>query len=348
MAGLRTSSSPLIDKKRPAPATAKPFVPALRAQRNTAAADAVETIQNQIDAVFGVLRNDIPSLNELLITDETGKMIGWIGVRNSGTGLRRGGWFAEGYFGGSSPDDAPLWIDASGNVIVGGKNTGTPYISIKDDAGVEIGRIGAEIDTGFDGAWFKSLRIGGADLAHPVVTADSSGNVTIDGATLQLDSNGLVTKIANETATGGVNGVSVYSSNLGAAALIRPSQIIIAPTTAGATQHVLLDGGSNGFLHLADTNGNVKIAVYATSGGGSGGIDLINAAGAIMVRFSGTGVTIGGNSVLGARQDAVGDANTAHATASFADVNTALNALGTKINTILDRVGPAGHGLTAD
>jgi hypothetical protein len=96
-----------------------------------------------------------------------------------------GGWFAELYVGGSGPPTAPLYATSQGVVIVGGiaaPSGGTyPYISIRDDTGLEVGRIGALIggpgqgnsgplvpttDPAYiAGAWFTEFAVGGQSLA---------------------------------------------------------------------------------------------------------------------------------------------------------------------------------------
>jgi hypothetical protein len=103
-----------------------------------------------------------------------------------------GGWFAELYVGGTSPLNAPIWIDQNGIIQVGGidqynnshagASTTYPYISIRDASGNEKGRIGAKLtyvnpsDTKnavgssppgiTEGAWFTQLAVGGSTLSN--------------------------------------------------------------------------------------------------------------------------------------------------------------------------------------
>ena len=67
-----------------------------------------------------------------------------------------------------------------------------------DGAGLQTGYIG-----GNDGAWFRTLRLGGSSYAYGIFRADSTGAVTIDGATFTLVANGLTSVIDNAT-TGGI------------------------------------------------------------------------------------------------------------------------------------------------
>ena len=103
-----------------------------------------------------------------------------------------GGWFAELYVGGTSPLNAPVWIDQNGIVQIGGidqynnshagTNTTYPYISIRDASGNEKGRIGAKLTYASpsdpknavgsnppgitEGAWFTQLAVGGTTLSN--------------------------------------------------------------------------------------------------------------------------------------------------------------------------------------
>jgi len=89
-----------------------------------------------------------------------------------------GGWFAELYVGGNGPDTAPIYANQAGTVIVGGwdvKGSSYPYISIRDNTNLEVGRMGAKVAQGVPGvgpeavnlagAWFQQLGIGGQNLA---------------------------------------------------------------------------------------------------------------------------------------------------------------------------------------
>jgi hypothetical protein len=120
---------------------------------------------------------------------------GWIGEQDS-TGTPDnpaahsvyGAWFAELYVGGAGPPSAPLYATNQGVVIVGGFDTQTPggtsyypYISIRRNDGIEVGRIGARLayssaanggqlvppgnPADIGGAWFSEFAIGGQSLA---------------------------------------------------------------------------------------------------------------------------------------------------------------------------------------
>ena len=86
-----------------------------------------------------------------------------------------GGWFGELYVGGDGPPTAPIYAQNDGTVIIGGfEMTGNryPYISLRDNTGVEVGRMGARIgyaatgnqsgaEVTIQGAWFREFAYGG-------------------------------------------------------------------------------------------------------------------------------------------------------------------------------------------
>lgn len=128
--------------------------------------------------------------------DPTPKLVAWMGQSEPGLGQQGqgiagvyGGWFANIYIGGTSPLDAPIFVDGQGIIEVGGiaanKGSVYPYISIRDASGYEKGRIGASLTvpsgspgdgTGGSpspqlaqlttGAWFTEAAFGGSNLAN--------------------------------------------------------------------------------------------------------------------------------------------------------------------------------------
>jgi hypothetical protein len=88
-----------------------------------------------------------------------------------------GGWFSELYVGGDGPDTAPIYAKQDGTVIVGGwdsKFGRYPNISIRNEFGVEVGRLGAKVGEGLvaasdpayiAGGWLKEFAVGGQSLA---------------------------------------------------------------------------------------------------------------------------------------------------------------------------------------
>ena len=106
-----------------------------------------------------------------------------------------GGWFGQLWVGGTSPLNAPLWVDNNGIIEVGGiaaaHGATYPYISVRDATGLEAGRIGAVISapsgspgdnvgsappTITAGAWFTQLAVGGSNLSNwnVLITPDTT------------------------------------------------------------------------------------------------------------------------------------------------------------------------------
>jgi len=126
---------------------------------------------------------------QIAVEDKNGNLLGWIGQQNAGNqttpGLQ-GAWFKQLWVGGTNPLDAPLFVDTNGIIEVGGiaaaqGSNHYPYISARNSSGVEVGRIGAQINstqdaggnTGSspppqltDGAWFTQLAAGGSNLMN--------------------------------------------------------------------------------------------------------------------------------------------------------------------------------------
>jgi hypothetical protein len=158
---------------------------------------------------------------QIAVLNSSGVLRAWIGESNPGapsgsTGQGKpgvfGGWFGQIYIGGTSPLDAPIYVDTNGIIEVGGiapfqGSSLYPYISIRDDTGLEVGRIGAKLNvpeqtgqsgsyggvgtaptpgnplyTLTHGAWFSQLAIGGSNLANwnVLITPDSTSPLGSD------------------------------------------------------------------------------------------------------------------------------------------------------------------------
>lgn len=125
---------------------------------------------------------------QIAVKNAQGVLRAWMGEQQPGQGSGAplwGAWFGQLWVGGTSPLDAPLWIDNQGIIEVGGiaaASSTFPYISIRDDRGYEKGRIGAKLTvnsgTAVDGvgpnpplqltsgAWFTQLAVGGSSLTN--------------------------------------------------------------------------------------------------------------------------------------------------------------------------------------
>jgi len=117
-------------------------------------------------------------------------LVGWVGTQQNTQGdgsVISGAWFKALWVGGHAPYDSPVYIDNNGVIIVGGIAAATgatsyPYLSIRNDTGVEYGRMGAKLNSatvggtgtgsnpssvGIDkGAWFTQFACGGGDLTN--------------------------------------------------------------------------------------------------------------------------------------------------------------------------------------
>jgi hypothetical protein len=93
-------------------------------------------------------------------------------------------------------------------------------------------------------------------------------------------------------------------------------------------------------MYLWDTNAAVENVPYTVDG--TGGVWI-----AVSGKYQNGDLNIGGSFTIGSPVAHITDANVAHATASFADVNTALDALGGKINLIIAALENAGLAATS-
>jgi hypothetical protein len=141
-------------------------------------------------------------------------LVGWIGEQDNATtpdnGTARsvwGAWFKELYVGGDSPVHAPIYVTNAGVCIIGGwqYSTGTPnyspYVSVRRNDGVEIGRIGASLiynaggstlvppgdPADIGGAWFNEFAVGGQSLADwRILAKRSQTSNTTEGGLVQM------------------------------------------------------------------------------------------------------------------------------------------------------------------
>lgn len=136
---------------------------------------------------------------QIAVKNSAGQLRAWMGEQQPGQGTGPGlwgGWFGQIWIGGTNPLDAPLWIDNAGIIQVGGiaarQGARYPYLSIRDQTGLEQGRIGASLNVPSgsvgdnvggsppnqltSGAWFSQLAVGGSNLSNwnVLITPDTS------------------------------------------------------------------------------------------------------------------------------------------------------------------------------
>jgi hypothetical protein len=148
---------------------------------------------------------------QIAVKNSSGQLRAWMGEQQPNQGMSGpplwGAWFGQAWIGGTSPLDAPLWVDNQGIIQVGGiaarQNSRYPYISVRDQTGLEMGRIGASLNvpsgsigdnTGSSpppqltaGAWFTQLAVGGRDLSNwnILIVPDQTG-AHPNGSTFQM------------------------------------------------------------------------------------------------------------------------------------------------------------------
>ena len=159
-------------------------------------------------------------------------------------------------------------LDAT-EISVGGGGSKPGKFGVYNASGSQIGFIGVE--SGNEGAWFKTLSVGGTSYANGKIKADSSGNVTINDATLTLNLNGTVAEISNGAAFGYNNGLRVYSTTSGqeSPVMIAPGVIQIGNTLTPGTKFFLnASFGANTTMNLYDSNAAERFRFSAATSGG--------------------------------------------------------------------------------
>lgn len=172
-----------------------------------------------------------------------------------------------------------------GTLKVGNNGSGVPIeLDVFDHLGSLIGWIGDDTaNSGFVGGWFKQLRVGGANPTNSPIVADSSGNVTINGAPITLNSGGSTTTINNASLSVGIqallaknnSGPSYDVSHTDSGFFIRAQDQFtyigqFRCSGSGAAQNVQ--------LLIAAFNGTVVTASIglATAGAGAPFIEVVN------------------------------------------------------------------------
>lgn len=153
--------------------------------------DAFDKIQASVNIIQNVLRrSQTNSINELLITDRNGALIGWIGARPPYFGA----WFKQLYVGATGPDTAPFFADQNGDVIIGKNGS----LALQDGGGNEVGWLGVQADA--------AKVITGATNATPVV-------VTIAGHGYENGDTVFISGVGGNTATNGYRIVQAVAAN---------------------------------------------------------------------------------------------------------------------------------------
>lgn len=229
-------------------------------------------------------------------------------------------------------------------INVGGGGSKPGKFGVYNASGVQVGFIGVE--SGNEGAWFKTCRIGGSSYATGVFRADASGNVVIDGATFALSLNGVTTEITNVLDNSDYSGLRVKRNSApNTRVLVTPDDIFMLDNGGGIPFYVT-NNGTAGYLEVRH-NSLSRICQIDPQ---NARVQLLNMELTVQ-NFIETldEYRVNGVRVVEGRKAAIGSASTSHSTGGGGTVDAALNALGTLINTIVARLGAtSGHGLTSD
>ena len=140
----------------------------------------------------------------------------------------------------------------TGNLQVGGGGSKVPQMKIFDTFSSLIGFIGDDTGgSGYVGAWFKQARVGGTSPSTAPLQADTSGNVTLVGATFTLTANGITTTINNATNAFGYASAIITDDGSFFASFMSPSRFVVGPHGLG-TYYVSIESISgNGRIDIA-------------------------------------------------------------------------------------------------
>jgi hypothetical protein len=239
-----------------------------------------------------------------ITVSDNGTPLGWIG-RDTVSGYA-GAWFKRVTIGGSSPANAPLFADSSGNVVATGL--------LINSASSPLGWIGAS--GGYAGAWFKRIYIGGTDPSTAKIVADSGGNVAISGSLIVGSISGSAGNI-----TGTLNVSQIGSGSLPAgvvyAGTINCTQLAAGTISAAVTMtspslQISMSGAT---LSIDATNGvyfsgsNVRVQIKESSDGfGFDGLRVSRASDSYMNTLRADGATwVAGSVALGYTQVKYGE-----------------------------------------
>jgi hypothetical protein len=175
-------------------------------------------------------------------------------------------------------------------ILVGGAGGKPTRFTVKDASNNTIGFIG-DNGAGFIGAYLINLRVG-TDINNPVITASSSG-VSINGAPLTLNLNGVTTAIDNSFAAiaAGNAGFRTYNTSGSTdAVVIAPGVISLSETLTSTTKFYLnAAAGGDTLMSLYKNGGGERIRLTANSSGGI--INLYGSGGALASQLSASGIT---------------------------------------------------------
>ncbi len=104
---------PLLPKDQKTPASLQQFADAFR-QTSPETAQALSRVQQHLERIYGILQSTPEATDPIVITDQNGKLIAWIGSKDKYLGA----FFAQIYIGGDGPDTANLFVDNTGTLNI--------------------------------------------------------------------------------------------------------------------------------------------------------------------------------------------------------------------------------------
>jgi len=104
---------PLLPTNEKTPASLQQFADAFR-QSNPTLAQTVSRTQQHLERIYGILQTQPEATDPIVITDQNGKLIAWIGSQDKYIGA----FFAQIYIGGDGPDTANLFVDNTGTLNI--------------------------------------------------------------------------------------------------------------------------------------------------------------------------------------------------------------------------------------
>jgi len=104
---------PLLPTDEKTPASLQQFADAFR-QTDPTTAQALTRVQQHFDRIYKLLQSQPEATDPIVITDQNGKLIAWIGSKDQYIGA----FFAQIYIGGDGPDTANLFVDNTGTLNI--------------------------------------------------------------------------------------------------------------------------------------------------------------------------------------------------------------------------------------
>lgn len=213
-------------------------------------------------------------------------------------------------------------IITTGVLKVGNNGSGFPVeLSVFDHLNNPIGWIGDDTgNSGFVGAWFKQCRIGGTSPSNAPLIADTSGNVTINGATFTLNATGATTTLNNSSfSTAGTVGAMVKNNTAPSRNIIMSdSGFYIRAQDQSTYIGILASAGSSGanneevrLVLVGQTAGGYNKTIALQTGGANTPFISVTSSTGNDVRLSPTvpAVQINGIQVLTSQQTGPGTAS---------------------------------------